>query len=63
MIKIRRTKIKKKYYKLELKGETKNNESFIKVSRKKIKVKKQYIIMISFVCISFDLHYLLHAWF
>jgi hypothetical protein len=63
MIKIRRTKTKKKYYKLGLKGKTKNNETFIKVSRKKIKIKKQYIIMISFVCISFDLHYLLHALF
>jgi hypothetical protein len=41
MIKIKRTKTKKKkktiHYKLELKSETKNNETFIKGSRKKIK--------------------------
>jgi hypothetical protein len=44
MKKIKRTKTKKKtiHYKLELKGETKNNETFIKDSREKIK-KKSYI--------------------
>jgi hypothetical protein len=43
MTKIKRTKIKKKkkqyIIKLELKGETKNNETFIKDSREKIKKK------------------------
>jgi hypothetical protein len=39
MTKIKRTKIKKKiHYKLELKGETKNNETFIKDSREKKKI-------------------------
>ena len=39
MIKIKRTKTKKKkkHYKLGLKGVIKNNETFIKDSRKKIK--------------------------